>query len=517
MAPMPAKRRRTGRKRLRSAEAGFVRGDDSDEAAELTHICQGCGKRCVSARSLNAHCGNCPCLRRPTIDETAPVSSWTTETEDQPLEYEDIDHQPDCNPELLRMFTDWRVHNMTDVDVQRVKEGIGTVLGVFKKKLRATFAHHEFPSLEEVFEHADNLLEGLRTSKVERTKAKRHYKPVPYHVRVLGSTRVVKPTPHGSQEVSLDDVVVENLVEDCLEQLICTPELAIDFVSDKRSADNNIIADVHDGQLFRRHPLFSRHPTSVAWGLYGDDFEVHNPIGPSAGVRKVSLHYAVCYNLPKPTRFSINNLVMVSACYTKDVKKYGCRQVISGSGGDTSWGGSMRRFADGIVLPKINQLANLPIGEAHFGAQLNFFADSPFLAFYLARKESLSATTERICVKCNCTSANKAKWFSHSEEGCQWEPLTTEILEQQREQIRAAQSGRATWFQKVSKQTGLNADEDAFMGIPWWDSTQAAFYDWFHGEAEGPIKDHVYLFLHHGVQMGYFTPARLNTLVIAVS
>ena len=155
MARMPAVRRRTGRKRLRSAEAGFVRGDDSDEAAELTHICQGCGKRCVSARSLNAHCGNCPCLRRPTIDETAPVSSWTTETEDQPLEYEDIDHQPDCNPELLRMFTDWRVHNMTDVDVQRVKEGIGTVLGVFKKKLRATFAHHEFPSLEEVFEHAD--------------------------------------------------------------------------------------------------------------------------------------------------------------------------------------------------------------------------------------------------------------------------------------------------------------------------------------------------------------------------
>lgn len=68
----------------------------------------------------------------------------------------------------------------------------------------------------------------------------------------------------------------------------------------------------------------------------------------------------------------------------------------------------MRRFADGIVLPKINQLANLGIETEHFGAHLNFFADSPFLAFYLSRKEALSGTTKRICHKCDCTSANKA-------------------------------------------------------------------------------------------------------------
>ena len=42
----------------------------------------------------------------------------------------------------------------------------------------------------------------------------------------------------------------------------------------------------------------------------------------------MSLHYAVCYNLPKTVRFSINNLILVSAVYTKDVKKYGCKQVI---------------------------------------------------------------------------------------------------------------------------------------------------------------------------------------------
>jgi hypothetical protein len=189
--------------------------------------------------------------------------------------------------------------------------------------------------------------------------------------------------------------------------------------------------------------------------------------------------------------------------------------VISGEGDDTSWGGSMRRFADGIVLPKINQLANLGIETEHFGAHLNFFADSPFLAFYLSRKEALSGTTKRICHKCDCTSANKAQWFSVNDDNCQWRAITTDELLQQRKRITdATQPGLPqARYNEASKDTGLNRDDDAFEGVPWWDSTKAAWNDWMHGEPEGPCKDHEYLLIHNGVLKGYFSVQKFCQLV----
>ena len=60
-------------------------------------------------------------------------------------------------------------------------------------------------------------------------------------------------------------------------------------------------------------------------------------LGPAAGEQKVSLHYAVLYNIPKPVRFNINNIMLVTAVYSKDVKKYSVKQVISGDGNDSSW------------------------------------------------------------------------------------------------------------------------------------------------------------------------------------
>lgn len=478
--------------------------------------CDVCGKFFHTSVGRAQHVSRYCSKRRHLDEEPATAVNTATLEAEQDVE-QDIEFQPverkKFNEEMLRMFTDWRVHNMTDTDLQRVKEGIVNVLQIFRDKVTTELNGKSFVSIEDVFEHAGSLLDGLRDSRSERARAAEYYQPVEYHVRVLGTTRAMKPTPYGSTEVQLQDVVVENLVEDSIQQLVCTPELATEFFRDKRSPDDDIIADVHDGTLFRRHPLFKLQPSAVAWGLYGDDFEVHIAIGPAAGVRKVSLHYAVCYNLPKSVRFSINNLVLVSACYTKDVKRYGCKNVISGCGDDTSFGGSMRRFADGVVLTKINQLANRAIDEVHYGALLLFFADSPFLGFYTSRKESLSGTTERICIKCNCTSTNKAFWFSTSEEGCEWEPITEETLKQQRREITAAKQSSITAFREASKRTGLNSAEDAFLGIPWWSTPKAAFYDWFHGEAEGPVKDHVYLFVHHGVQMKYFSPAVFNTLV----
>ena len=76
---------------------------------------------------------------------------------------------------------------------------------------------------------------------------------------------------------------------------------------------------------------------------------------------------------------NIENLMLVTAAFSKDCKTYGVDTIISGKGDDSSFGGSMRQFAEGLTLEKFNQLAGLPKGHVHYGACLLFFADSPFL------------------------------------------------------------------------------------------------------------------------------------------
>ena len=243
----------------------------------------------------------------------------------------------------------------------------------------------------------------------------------------------------------------------------------------------------------------------MCFGFYGDDFGIHLPIGPRAGEHKVSLHYTIWYNLPKNIRFNIHNLLLTSVVFTADAKRYGPELIVSGSGNDSSLGGSMRRFADGVCLPRLNQLAMLSIDTIHYGALAIFFADSPYLHFFLGRKESLGPTTYRICHHCTAKNDNKHKCFSCEASDCPWQPIDRQLLAQQRRELQVAKACSAAEFARVSKNTGLNETRDAFEGCPWFDSTLNCYNDWFHGEPEGPLKDHTYLLIQHGIKEGYFS------------
>jgi hypothetical protein len=305
------------------------RKQDHDDVHVRAVACEDCGKVLASALKHSNHIFQCRSRRSRLSQEATQHMADDEQRDEDALLQPCVDDELGYNEEMLRLFTSHRVYNMSDADIQRFKGGIPTILAAFKKAAQAHFdTHPTCNDLEEAFDQAGSVLQGLQTSLAERNKARQHYKPVKPKVRVLGKTVGIKPTTYGEKQIELEDIVVENLVEECLEELVCTPQLAVEFFQDKRSKDPDEILDVHDGTLFRKHPLFSHYPTAVAFGFYGDDFEVHIAIGPAAGERKVSLHYAVCYNLPKTVRFSINNLILVSAVYTKDVKKYGCKQVI---------------------------------------------------------------------------------------------------------------------------------------------------------------------------------------------
>jgi hypothetical protein len=416
---------------------------------------------------------------------------------------------------LMRMFTRWRVrHLMLDTNVQLIKDDLPQLFewlhARMQMQLDQTGPHG---SLEAVQSAAQSLLRNLKGSKAERRRAQQYYNPVGAKTRVLGSCWIEKPTSYGSKQVEVQDICVDCLVEEQIEMLLCSPELAQEALRDKRCTADDVIADVHDGSVFREHPLFSWCPTAFCFGFYGDDFQVHIPIGPKAGEHKVSLHYAVLYNLPKDLRFNINNLLLVTVVFTADVKKYGAKRIVSGEGDDSSLGGSMRRFANGIIMPKFNQLAGLQIDHMVYGALLLFYADSPFLHLYLSRKESSGPSTYKVCHHCTCKNTNKHLCFSVHDEDSPWEPITTRVLEEQRQLLKDVEGNAKEW-QKVSKETGLNHYESTFHGIPWFDETKQAYNDYFHGEPEGPVKDHVYLVTQHGIAAGYFT---LQQFINAVS
>jgi len=46
--------------------------------------------------------------------------------------------------------------------------------------------------------------------------------------------------------------------------------------------NDGLLSDYCDGDIFRRHPLFSRDPKALQLILYFDEFQVCNPLGSRA-------------------------------------------------------------------------------------------------------------------------------------------------------------------------------------------------------------------------------------------
>jgi len=50
--------------------------------------------------------------------------------------------------------------------------------------------------------------------------------------------------------------------------------------------------DFCDGEFFKQHPVFRKHPTALQIIIYYDDIEVANPLGSKAGTHKLGKLYA---------------------------------------------------------------------------------------------------------------------------------------------------------------------------------------------------------------------------------
>lgn len=56
---------------------------------------------------------------------------------------------------------------------------------------------------------------------------------------------------------------------------------------------DGVIADVCDGELFQKHPLFQQHENALQLLAYFDEIEVCNPLAGHAGVHKLGMINAI--------------------------------------------------------------------------------------------------------------------------------------------------------------------------------------------------------------------------------
>ena len=233
------------------------------------------------------------------------------------------------------MCTRWReINHIPNSHIVDIKEDItNTILPLLLKGLAHNLAtSHNVGVTEEVLSTAmPAVFDGLGTTGAERTQATKHFRPCRWHKRVLGHTTKQVPTSYGSKLLREDHIVVDVNIEDQLAKQAYSDYLFDEMFRDRRSSDDDVIADVHDGTWYREHPLFggSNQPNSIPIGLYGDEFEQNCGIGPSAGVHKISVYYGINYSLPQHLRWNNENMLLLCIALSSTVKEYGHKKVLT--------------------------------------------------------------------------------------------------------------------------------------------------------------------------------------------
>ena len=147
--------------------------------------------------------------------------------------------------------------------------------------------------------------------------------------------------------------------------------------------------------------------------------------------------YYVLLNLSAEHRFSpLINVQLAFICTSDTFTRYGPAAVISGQTNadgnyntfetnrdgsyvDTSYGASMRRFAEGVKLPELFG------SELQFGATIQAALDGKAKHELLGTKKSVSSATHRICCNCNVTSDQRDGVFNFFDPACPLRLTTT--------------------------------------------------------------------------------------------
>eukprot|EP00733_Pompholyxophrys_punicea_P000813 Pompholyxophrys_punicea_v1_NODE_302_length_2323_cov_4.263228.p1 type:complete len:570 gc:universal NODE_302_length_2323_cov_4.263228:2225-516(-) len=265
-----------------------------------------------------------------------------------------------------------------------------------------------------------------------------------------------------------------------LRRLLNNNEFAKDFFRDKETDEN--FHDLCDGDIFKNHPTFKRHPNAAQIILYYDDVTLTNPL--SSKVHKVGFFYSVLSNTSIKLRSYLPVIQLVAVAKTSDIRTPDNLEKILSNFIDST---VELDSEDGLI---VNENLNI------HGALLAFVGDTLASNFIGGFKESVGGAFRK-CRYCMASKDDIQNFFL--EESFQRRTLTEHLN-------HCRQAISAFW----SKQFGVT-HLSCLQKCPHFDVTSMLPFDAMHVILEGGLPYELNLFLFYCIlDKKFFTVEQFN-------
>lgn len=251
-------------------------------------------------------------------------------------------------------------------------------------------------------------------------------------------------------------------------------------------SQGDVLQNLCDGELFKSHPLFSKHRNAIQIQLFYDDFETSNPLGSKRGIYKVGAIYFTLRNFSPKYNSCLSNIHLVTLFHAQDIKTYGFSKILDPIVQDIK---ILER--DGIKVPLYDQ----PV----YGTIVQVTGDNLGLHCLFGFVESFSA---RYC--CRFCLTEKEDFQTEFNEDSPNIVLRTQALHEEHcQQIEA--NPRLPYVMGVKQSCILNS-------LQYFKTCDNFSVDIMHDILEGVAQYEMKLILHHLID-NYTTSEEIQTRI----
>lgn len=183
--------------------------------------------------------------------------------------------------------------------------------------------------IDQCFEKMQNPFAALNTE----SKRMRYFSdkwgkidPVEYVLGTRFATRRNRTTETFAQTIVKDKFVYIPILE-TLQTIYKHPNIT-DMMARDSHQRPNCLYDIHDGEFFKNHALFSKQRHAVQIQHFFDEFECSNPLGSKRGIHKLGAIYFTLRNISPKYNSNLLNIHLVTLFQAQDIKTYGFDKIL---------------------------------------------------------------------------------------------------------------------------------------------------------------------------------------------
>ncbi|XP_028416938.1 uncharacterized protein LOC114541149 [Dendronephthya gigantea] len=190
----------------------------------------------------------------------------------------------------------------------------------------------DIPGLENMFRqdsNESNPFNGLQTKTEQKCYFRDNFGLVDPERYILGHNHVqVRSGVHRKRSAKFDEMVIIPLLKS-LEAMLNEPSILYEIKHSHKSRQPGRICDFCDGELFQRHPLFSKDKSALQIILYYDEVECVNPLGSKTKKHKLGLFYYTLGNISPVHRSQLKSIQLLAIVKRPLIIKYGMNAILA--------------------------------------------------------------------------------------------------------------------------------------------------------------------------------------------